>query len=213
MSSQNLPGQAERVIAYVDGFNLYFGLMAARLSQFRWLDVQALANRLLLPHQQLVTVKYFTARITGRDRNKIARQNALLRALEARPQLEIVYGRYLKKDDHHCHRCGNRWPQYEEKMTDVNIAAHMSSDAHLDRFDTALLVSGDSDLSMAVSMIRADTGKRVVAVFPPKRESVDLKKVVDAHLKLNRTYIGKSLLEDPVLLPDGTPLACPNEWK
>lgn len=55
----------ERVICYVDGFNLYFGLRDSRLRRYYWLNVRRLAENLLRPHQSLVETKYFTARISG----------------------------------------------------------------------------------------------------------------------------------------------------
>lgn len=39
---------------------------------------------------------------------------------------------------------------YEEKMTDVNIAVELLGDAQDDAFDTAIIISGDSDLTPPV---------------------------------------------------------------
>jgi hypothetical protein len=57
--------QARRVIAYVDGFNLYFGLRSRGWRRYYWLNLQEMVHRLLLPAQDLVLVRYFTARIRG----------------------------------------------------------------------------------------------------------------------------------------------------
>ena len=43
-----------RVIAYVDGYNLYHGLKAKNWQRFYWLNIPALAGHLLKPHQALV---------------------------------------------------------------------------------------------------------------------------------------------------------------
>jgi len=43
----------ERVVAYVDGFNLYFGLKADHGRRYLWLDLQSLVQRLLLANQEL----------------------------------------------------------------------------------------------------------------------------------------------------------------
>ena len=48
----------ERVIAYIDGFNLYHGLCDARLESSRWLDLRGVCESLLKPHQHLVRVRY-----------------------------------------------------------------------------------------------------------------------------------------------------------
>jgi hypothetical protein len=71
----------ERVIAYVDGFNLYFGLRSKGWKRYYWLNVQALAQNLLKRGQALVVTKYFTARIAGPP-DKQERQSAYIEALE-----------------------------------------------------------------------------------------------------------------------------------
>jgi len=43
----------ERVFAYVDGFNLYFGHARPRWRHYLWLNVHQLANNLLRPGQVL----------------------------------------------------------------------------------------------------------------------------------------------------------------
>ncbi|MDQ3508032.1 MAG: NYN domain-containing protein [Actinomycetota bacterium] len=55
---------AQRVAAYIDGFNLYFGLKDRGWKRFYWLDVALLVENLLKPGQELAGVKYFTARIS-----------------------------------------------------------------------------------------------------------------------------------------------------
>jgi len=44
----------QRVIAYIDGFNLYFGLKAARWKRFYGLNLQAMAKNVLKHDQELV---------------------------------------------------------------------------------------------------------------------------------------------------------------
>lgn len=53
----------ERVIVYVDGFNFYYGLKASpRWQRYYWLDVVGLFERFMRPGQELIAVKYFSAR-------------------------------------------------------------------------------------------------------------------------------------------------------
>ena len=56
----------ERVIVYVDGFNLYYGLKSKGWRRYYWIDMRRLAENLLLPGQVLAAVRYFTARISPR---------------------------------------------------------------------------------------------------------------------------------------------------
>jgi len=55
----------------------------------------------------------------------------------------------------------------EEKGSDVNLAVQLLHDAHLNRFDCAVIVSGDSDLLMPVKIIRNELHK-VVGVLNPQ---------------------------------------------
>lgn len=109
-----------RVIAYVDGFNLYFGLKNAGFKRLYWLDVSALAGNLLKPGQTLAATHYFTARIRDNGRNTAdrKRQGDYLEALGL-SGTSIQLGHYLEKQ-RSCRKCHAAWTDYEEKMT----AAH-----------------------------------------------------------------------------------------
>ena len=78
-----------RVIAYVDGFNLYFGLKAKGWKKHYWLDLNGLATSLLKPGQTLAGVHYFTSRIRANGRNvaDMQRQSDYLDALATLPSL------------------------------------------------------------------------------------------------------------------------------
>ena len=63
---------------------------------------------------------------------------------------------------------------FEEKRTDVNIASHLLLDAFLGRYDTAVIVSNDADLTTPVAMAVGRLGRTVVIVnpYPARRQSV-----------------------------------------
>ena len=54
-----------RTIIYVDGFNLYFRLLQKRPA-LKWLNIKALAEHVLKRANQIVAVRYYTARVSGR---------------------------------------------------------------------------------------------------------------------------------------------------
>ena len=201
-----------RTIVYIDGFNLYFGLKSHNYSRFYWLDVQRLAENLLRPGHSLIAVKYFTADIkAGTDKHR--RQQTYLDALLTHcPKLGIFRGRYLVKK-RQCQQCGAVAQIPEEKKTDVNIASHMLVDAFTDQFDTAILVSGDSDLVPPIEMIRQyRPGKKVIVAFPPKRKSDDLVRVAHGSFWINERTFRISLLPDPVIKRNGYLLFKPKRW-
>jgi uncharacterized LabA/DUF88 family protein len=200
-----------RVITYIDGFNLYYGLKEGGLNRFYWLDLRMLALQLLRPGQKLQEVKYFTARVSDPP-DKRKRQSDYLEALEAHCGIKPFEGHFLAKSVE-CHGCHRVWADHEEKMTDVNVATEMLTDAFQGRFDTALLVSGDSDLVPPIRAIRRLFPKlRVIVAFPPNRFSRDLVNNAHGHVFIDEPKLGRSQLPDEVTKPDGYILKRPPSW-
>jgi len=201
-----------RVIAYIDGFNLYFGLKEKGWRRFYWLNVQLLVQNLLKFNQELVMTKYFTARVIGSP-DKQKRQSVFIEALETLPNLKIFYGKY-QLNPRECPSCGSKNLVPNEKMTDVNIAVEMLLDAVNNEFDMALLLSADSDLTPPVSAIKNTfPHKRIIIAFPPKRESVELSNIAHACLRIGRANFARSLFPDKVKKADGFILQRPPTWK
>ncbi|MBP6582540.1 MAG: NYN domain-containing protein, partial [Chromatiaceae bacterium] len=98
--------------------------------------------------------------------------------------------------------------------TDVNIAVQLLADAFEDRFDTALLVSGDSDLTTPVSQVCARfPPKRIVIALPPKRRSHQLIQAASGHFIINETAFRHSQLPVQVQRADGFILHRPATWR
>ena len=202
----------ERVVVYIDGFNLYHGMMQARLGSSRWLDLSAMSRLLQGENRRLELVRYFTARVRDRPRDA-ERQSVHIDALRSHGGVEIDFGFFLRKKDIECSQCQNSWPDYEEKKTDVNIAVRLLNDALDDRFDVALIVSGDSDLVPAVESVRTRyPDKRLIVAFPPKRRSVDLEIAAHASFGILNNQIRASRLPNPVVTPEGIALQAPMGW-
>ncbi len=201
----------EKLIAYIDGYNLYYGLRSKGWKWAYWLNLQALIQHLLKPYQQLVEVKYFTT-IVKSPEGRHRRQAIFLEALQTLPHFHIFYGHFLSSQVT-CSRCGHIHETHHEKMTDVNIAVEMLTDAVQDRMDTALLVSADSDLVGVIIKTRTLFGKRVVLAFPPGRHSNALKQASDGYLYIGRSLLAKSLFPDEIIKPDGFVLRRSPEWR
>mgnify|MGYP001580115059 CR=1 FL=1 len=171
-----------------------------------------LVQNLLQPQQQLALTKYFTARISGPP-DKQKRQTIYVEALNTLSAFRIYYGKY-QNIPRQCNRCGFEDEVPNEKMTDVNIAVELLSDAFEDRYDTALLISADSDLVPPINRIRnLFPKKKVIVVFPPDRFSKELDKYASASFTLGRAKIAKSLFPPEVRKDDGYVLKCPERWK
>ena len=211
MTHPNPAEKYERVITYIDGFNLYYGLKEGGLNRFYWLDLRMLSLQLLRPQQKLVEVKYFTARVSD-PADKRKRQSNYLEALQAHCGIQPFEGQFLAKPVE-CFGCHRVWPDHEEKMTDVNIATQLLMDAWKDRFDLAIIVSGDSDLVPPIASIKEEfPHKNVLVAFPPDRVSRQLQQTT-ASFHINEKAFRNCQLPDVVVKPDGTELHRPATWK
>jgi len=121
--------------------------------KYYWLNLQEMCSRLIRPHQELVKVRYFTARINQAAEEKRRRQLTYLEALETLPLVDIHYGLYLASPQT-CLKCGHTFIRHSEKKSDVNIAVKLITDAMEDLYDSAVLISADSDLTPAVDAIK-----------------------------------------------------------
>jgi hypothetical protein len=111
----------KRANFYIDGFNLYYGLVTAGYSDCKWLDVVHLANRIKNSDHQLISTKYFTSRVTNNP-GKQKRQSTYLDALNT-TRIELIYGQFLAEQVN-CRFCKTSSWEIKEKMTDVNIATN-----------------------------------------------------------------------------------------
>ena len=201
----------ERVIVYIDGYNLYYGIMAARLHKSRWLDLRAMCQSLLKPNQQLALVRYFTTRVHNSSPTA-QRQAIFIDALRVRGGIEIDFGYFLLTTVK-CYKCRHEWEKPEEKKTDVNIAVRLLEDAYDDLFDTAILISGDSDLVPPIQSIRTRfPDKRSIVASPPKRATKELRQAADSAITLWESTIRVNRLPNPVVTSTGVELWAPEGW-
>ena len=204
----------QRVTVYIDWFNLYYGLMDKNWQRYLWLDVRRLSENLLRPDQSLVTVRYFTAKVHSDPNrpNKLRQQETFLEALGMLPDVSIHLGYYIRKKKL-CPNCGDAWWTYEEKMTDVNIAAEILGDAQDNVFDAAIIVSADSDLVGPVTtVLRRYPNKRMIIAFPPNRVSQHLRQVATGYFTIGRKKLEDSQLPNRIPKPDGYVLTRPPTW-
>ena len=161
-------------VVYVDGFNLYYG--AVKGTPFKWLDISKLVQ-LLLPKNQVLKIKYFTALVNSRpqDPDQPLRQQIYLRALRTIPDLEIILGHFLSHEVSmplaNCppgHQKYARVIKTEEKGSDVNIATHLLHDGYKGAYAVAIVISNDSDLVEAIKIVRNDLKKEVIVLNPFK---------------------------------------------
>jgi len=160
-----------RTILYIDGFNFYYG--AVKGTPYKWLNPVELVTR-LFPRNNIIAMKYFSAQVSPipTDLQQPIRQSIYWRALKTLPNTEIILGEFRTRKT----RAAVVTPppitieiyKREEKGSDVNLGAHLLLDAFQNRYEAAIVVTGDSDLLTPIKMVRDQLGK-AVGILNPQR--------------------------------------------
>lgn len=201
-----------KVYVLVDGFNLYHALDTnPAYHPCKWLSLTKLAKCFILGRDALQGVEYFTTLATW-DPAKVVRHRLFIKANEAEG-VRVTYGEFKRKQ-RKCPECKSLIKTFEEKQTDVNIALRLFELAVQDRYDKAIIVSGDTDLIPAVKTVQKTfPGKKIGVVIPIGRASEDLKAQTDFHHRMKVQHILSSRFEDILTLTDGSVLECPECWR
>lgn len=214
--------------AYIDGGNLYYGIL--RGGRDKWLDLDAFLKKLLKPDHDIASIKYFASRVIDKspDHHKSERQDKYFDALRNRPHVEIVEGRYREQGEllapmsMPCIKCPERRgdgrvkvARITEKLTDVNIAASMLVDAFERLADVFVLVTGDSDLAPVVKIVRYRIGLPVLVFNPQRSICNELRRYATFYRNIDAAATAGCRLPDSFPAQDGTRriIHCPENWR
>lgn len=207
-----------RVIAFVDGFNIYHALAELdinprtkrRLHQknhLKWLDIKSMVSAFITPSKEEITdVYYFSAFATWLP-DAYQRHLKYVKALEA-SGVTVIMGHFKKKHSN-CKACGATWDSHEEKETDVNFGIHLVDKAHKNEFDKALILTADTDLVPAIKLVRTTFPEKIVdAVIPELRfqNALELRTVCTNAKRIKEHHIERNLFPAQILDADGNVL-------
>jgi uncharacterized LabA/DUF88 family protein len=201
----------QRVIFYIDGFNLYFGLRSKKWKKYYWLDLVRFCELFIRSHQELVRVNYFSA--IQKSKGKQDRQDLFLSANKTNPRFQLFLGKFLEKT---IEFKGQQIRTFEEKETDVHIAVQMIRDIVLDQCYVSVLVSADSDLIPPINFINEIKPRHKIFVyFPPSRFSYDLKQKASSFISLENHELKfkNAQFPDEITLSNGYIIKRPVSWQ
>lgn len=174
-----------RTFGYVDGFNLYHGMMDEHyvipgdpdrpsLRKYLWLDLTKLIESFLMKHYVLERVHYFTAPVLGKPASA-SRQSDYWKALDSTPRLIRHNGIYIPKriDPFTGEQI------YEEKKSDTLFALQAYDDANLEQPECMVFCTADTDQVPTIERIqRTHPEIEIRIIFPPSRGSDELRLMV-----------------------------------
>lgn len=182
-----------RTVVYIDGYNLYYGLL--RKTSLKWLDLFALfRDHVLDPDVELVQVlqalrKMYPEQIAIIEGKIIASTpfQRLVKPIPEAPTLERV-----------------QVYDFNEKKTDVNLAADLIAGAWTGAYEQAVVCSNDTDLEAAVAAVRRHhPGIRLGLVAPipgndHRRISTDLSQHAHWSKPLSPVHLEKAQLPERI---------------
>ena len=205
----------KKIFAYFDGSNFYhncknnYGIVNVKFDD--------ICNNIIdLHNEKIIKIKYFNCPINQQEApHKYAEQSRFFQALKRTPFLELFLGklarRQLKKININCDQCGHQEAEslicpkckkniavttcYKswEKGVDVRLAINMLLDALADKYDVALLFSGDADFCPAVRYIVKELKKEVIYCHFPQPKTNELLQVCSASRLISKDIVLKSV--------------------
>ena len=201
----------KNVIVFIDGFNLYHAINAFRkYHKYKWLDLSKLANLYITRNEEIVNILYFTALATW-NQNKVKKHKLFIKANELNG-VNVIFGEF-KKRDKFCNLCRRKYQTFEEKQTDVNIAIQLFKLSIENKYDKAIIISGDSDLIPSINAVRKTfPNKQIGVVIPIGRRAEELKQACDFYMKMKEKHLLSAIFPLKIKINDNEFLVCPPEW-
>ncbi len=183
-----MKNEVNRALVFIDGSNFYYKLRSLapdKKGSFRLLDFnyKKFAKK-LIKGSALIEIRYYIGAIKRQnDSNKekseklYADQQKLLAKLH-QEGVKIILGNLIQHPD----------KSFHEKGVDVRIAVEMIRMARENVYDTAYLLSSDTDLIPAIEEVHS-LGKKVVYVGISKGQSFGLTKISDSTILIREEDI------------------------
>ncbi|MBU4332572.1 NYN domain-containing protein [Patescibacteria group bacterium] len=178
----------KKAIIFIDGSNFYYRLknLSKKSKRLKHISLLSFDYRgfceWLCRDFEIIDIRYYIGAVKRRRNNpksKVmhANQQKLFRRLQKR-RVKVITGQLIQHPD----------KTYHEKGVDVRIAVEMIRFARLNKYDTAFLISSDTDLVPAVEEVFS-FGKKVKYICANERQSFGLTKTAGDYLVLREDDI------------------------
>ena len=183
----------------------------------RWLNIRSLCDsflHLIGNNAQTSEIYYFSAlagHLEMRKPDVTIRHKTYIGCLEDTDV--IVELHRFKKSSIICQKCGQRFNKREEKETDVAMATRMFELLVLDKCDTIVFITGDTDIIPAVKTAPNIFPKKEISfLMPYKRHNNEIANLVSKHFDISSKNYTKHQFSDPYLTKNKKSLSKPLTW-
>ncbi len=138
-----------RVSIYIDGANFYHGVKSInpKYTDTKF-DFEKFINK-VTKKEKLISIKYYNAPLKQQLNSEIyKKQQKFFQRLRLIPKTEVIMCKRQKRID-------NDGKEYHViKGDDIHLAIDMLADAYENKYDKAILISGDGDFAPVVKYIK-----------------------------------------------------------
>ena len=177
----------KRVAVFIDGNNFYFGLrkLYGKEKGLKIFNFEKF-SQFLAGKDKLIAIYYYNA-LLDKENNleKYESQKEFFEKLKQIPNFHLVLCKLLKRKI-----TGTNKFYYIIKEDDINMAVDMVENACDNKFDIAVLVSGDGDFIPAVRSVK-NKNKLVKNIYFKNSSSRNLKNFCDESLELTKEILNK----------------------
>lgn len=181
----------ERVSVYIDGANFLYGIRSIQkgYSDFHF-DFEKYINK-IIGDGVLVKVYYYNASLKYNLNPELFKdQQHFFNRLTKIDKFEVIL----------CKRQRRISPDGEEHFTikgdDIHLAIDMLKDVYENRYDLAILISGDGDFAPLIKAVR-NKDKKVKVCHFRDNISTELLKICDAHVVISKKTVNKYFYRGP----------------
>lgn len=177
----------KRISIFIDGNNFYHGLrnLYGKDKSLKKFNFEKFIN-FLIKNNELIEIFYYNAQLDkSKDPKKFSSQKEFFEKLKQIPKLNLRLCKLLKRKIPN-----SKEYYYVLKEDDIHMAVDIVEGACDDKFNTAVLISGDGDFVPAVKSVK-NRNKKVINLYFRKSSSRNLKNDCDESIELNKEMLDK----------------------
>ena len=100
----------------------------------------------------------------------------------------------------------------EEKGSDVNLATHLLLDGFRNRYDSAVVISNDSDFATTIQAVKDDLKKNIGVISPYRKPAKALQNKATFYKKIRSGVLQAAQFPATITLKDSKVIHKPPSW-
>ena len=183
----------ERISVYLDGANFYYGLKSIKkfYTDYKF-DFEKYTES-ITKKGNLIKIYYYNASLKQQINKEVfKKQQKLFARLREIPKCEVILCKRQKRVD------DDGKERFNIKGDDIHLAIDMLKDAYENKYDKAILISGDGDFAPLVECVKKK-GKKVDNYHFKDCISFDLLRECNASFVIDKKTVNKFFYRENLL--------------